>query len=175
MTRGTMSTQLGQMTFELYDDAAPASVAAFIEAVEAGAYNDAWFGRVVHSGNDQGSPQITVIQSYSSVETPAVQHETTERTGLRHVAGTLSLPRAEPGTATGAGLFICLEDTPALDFGALRNADGQGFAAFGRVTSGLEVAEQILRGETIEDSDIAYVRGQMLREPVAITNVTLEP
>ncbi len=41
------------------------------------------------------------------------------------------------------GVFICIGDQQGLDCGQLRNADGQGFAAFGAVLSGMEVVRVI--------------------------------
>ena len=52
------------------------------------------------------------------------------------------MARMEPGTASSE-IFICINDQPELDFGGLRNPDGYGFAAFGRVNSGMEVVKQI--------------------------------
>ena len=39
--------------------------------------------------------------------------------------------------------FICIGDQPELDFGGKRNPDGQGFAAFGKVTKGMDVIKKI--------------------------------
>ena len=46
------------------------------------------------------------------------------------------MARMEPGTASSE-IFICINDQPQLDFGGLRNPHGYGFAAFGRVSSGM--------------------------------------
>ena len=80
----------------------------------------------------------------------------------------MSLPRDGVGTATGAEFFVCVGDQPALDFGGLRNADGQGFAAFGRVVSGMEVVRRIWTSDASGPSTDPYTAGQMLRGPVAI-------
>ena len=58
-----------------------------------------------------------------------------ELTGLKHLDGTISMARGGPNTAT-SDVLICIGDRPELDFAGKRNADGQGFAAFGKVTSG---------------------------------------
>jgi peptidyl-prolyl cis-trans isomerase A (cyclophilin A) len=52
------------------------------------------------------------------------------------------MARAGPDTAQDQ-FFICVTDQPELDFGGKRNPDGQGFAAFGRVTSGMDVVRAI--------------------------------
>lgn len=88
------------------------------------------------------------------------------RTGLRHVDGAISMARDGPDTATG-DFFLCVGDQPSLDFGGSRNPDGQGFATFGRVVSGMEVVHRIHRSPA---------RGQALAPPVAILDATrLEP
>ena len=73
---------------------------------------------------------------------PAIGLERTRDTGLRHVGGTLSMARDTPDSAT-SDIFICIGDQPELDFGGQRNPDGQGFAAFGQVTRGMEVVRAI--------------------------------
>jgi len=73
---------------------------------------------------------------------PPIKHETTLETGLLHKNGTLSMARAEPGTASSE-FFICIGNQPELDFGGKRNPDGQGFAAFGKVLSGMDIVRKI--------------------------------
>jgi peptidyl-prolyl cis-trans isomerase A (cyclophilin A) len=60
---------------------------------------------------------------------------------------TLSMARSGPDTATSS-FFITIGDQPELDFGGKRNADGQGFGAFGRVVSGMEVVKKIQASKT---------------------------
>ena len=52
------------------------------------------------------------------------------------------MARAGANTAT-SDFFICIGAQPLLDFGGARNADGQGFAVFGRVISGMDVVKKI--------------------------------
>lgn len=84
--------------------------------------------------------------------------ERTRDTGLRHVDGTVSMARAAPDSAT-SDFFVCIGDQPSLDFGGARNPDGQGFAAFGRVVRGMDVARAI---------QAAPAEGQSLAPPIAI-------
>ena len=76
------------------------------------------------------------------MELPPIIHETTAETGVRHKDGTISMARLEPGTANSE-FFICINDQPDLDFDGKRNPDSQGFAAFGKVVSGMEFVRQI--------------------------------
>ena len=89
---------------------------------------------------------------------PPITHETTNATGLKHLDGTVSMARNEPGTAS-TEFFICVGDQPELDFGGNRNGDGHGFAAFGKVIKGMEVVRKI---QQLKDT------GQYLVEPVKI-------
>ena len=95
-----------------------------------------------------------------------IAHETTASTGLRHVDGTLSIARGQPGTGSAAAFFIVLGDQPSLDFGGMRNPDAQGFAAFGKVIDGMEVVREINAIDADAPTEDDYVRGQILAEPI---------
>ena len=92
---------------------------------------------------------------------PVIIHETTRQTGLKHLNGTISMARNEPGTAS-TEIFICINNQPELDFGGKRNPDGQGFAAFGQVTDGMDVVLKIQQEPN---------EGQYLSKPVKIYSV----
>lgn len=167
----TLRTAMGDIELELYPDRAPITVANFLAYVDAGHFDGGGFYRVVRFDNDNGDPKIEVIQGGASPAGrgafPAIAHESTEETALLHTDGTISMARGGIGTATSE-FFICLGDQPGLDHGAARNADLQGFAAFGRVTSGMDVVRAINRIRTTTTGDIGYTGGQMLDEPVRI-------
>jgi peptidyl-prolyl cis-trans isomerase A (cyclophilin A) len=173
--RGIITTPIGVIEIELYSKQAPLSVTNFIRYIEAGAFNDGRFYRVVRLDNDNGSPKIAVIQGSVNVEFEdfsAIQLETTKQTGIKHLNGVLSMARGEPNTATSE-FFICIGAQPSLDFGGLRNPDGQGFAAFGRVTKGMDIVKKIHQIREALKVDDSYVKGQMLTKPVAILNIQL--
>ena len=128
--------------------------------------------------NDNGSPVIEVVQgglTDPSKALPPIPHETTGQTGIRHLDGTLSLARTDPGSASGGAFFVTVGDQPSLDFGGARNADGLGFAAFGRVTSGMDVVHGIHQEEATAPTDNAYLRGQLLKRPVTIRKAYRQP
>lgn len=75
--------------------------------------------------------------------------------------------RGEVGSASSK-FFICIGDQPGLDYGQPRNADGQGFAAFGRVVRGMEAVRAINAAATINNSDSEYTQGQIIADPVEI-------
>lgn len=145
-----LTTELGVIEAELYTDKAPATVANFLKYVDAGRYTGGVFHRTVklHPDNQpHNTIKIEVIQGgvnpdFSEKDWPAIALERTRDTGLKHLNGTLSMARAGPDTAT-SDFFVCIGDQPELDFGGQRNPDGQGFAAFGRVTHGLDIVKKI--------------------------------
>ncbi|NOX85449.1 MAG: peptidylprolyl isomerase, partial [Chlorobi bacterium] len=92
---------------------------------------------------------------------PPIKHETTKETGILHKAGVISMARNEPGTATSE-FFICIGDQPSLDYGGMRNPDGQGFAAFGKVVKGMDVVRKIQQ---------APAEGQWLKPRIRILGV----
>jgi peptidyl-prolyl cis-trans isomerase A (cyclophilin A) len=73
---------------------------------------------------------------------PPIPIERTTVTGLRHVDGGLVMARSGPDSAT-ASFSIVIGDQPEMNFGGRRNADGQGFAVFGRVPRGIDVMKII--------------------------------
>lgn len=165
----TLETAYGDVVIDLYTDKAPLSAGDFIRYIDGGLYKDAGFYRVVRPDNDNGSPVISVIQGgllYDSAGLDPVTHEPTSVTGLRHLDGTVSLARDEVGTGSAAAFFICIGDQPSLDEGGMRNPDGAGFAAFGRVVSGMDAVREILNLTGSAATDDPYLKDQMLPDPV---------
>jgi peptidyl-prolyl cis-trans isomerase A (cyclophilin A) len=143
-----IKTELGDITVEIYQNKSPISAANFLSYVEENRFQGATFYRTVTMDNQPNNEvKIEVIQGGLGEDSlglglPAIEHETTDRTGVLHKDGTISMARLEPGTASSE-FFICIGDQPELDFGGKRNPDGQGFAAFGRVISGMDVVRKI--------------------------------
>ena len=171
--RVEMTTNLGVIEMEVYTYAAPITASNFLRLVDGGHMDGGSFYRAVSPENDNGSPIISVIQGgLGDAESPfsPIAHETTADTGLLHVDGAVSMARADVGTAS-TELFICIGDQPALDFGATRNPDGQGFAVFGRVINGMDVVKAIHTQPADSPTESAYMAGQILEEPVKIISV----
>jgi peptidyl-prolyl cis-trans isomerase A (cyclophilin A) len=166
-------TDLGVIEAELFADKAPATVANFLKYVDAGRYTDGQFHRTVKVQPDnqpKNAVKIEVIQGganpkFDDQAWPAIALDRTRDTGLKHLDGTLSMARAGPDTAT-SDFFICVGDQPELDFGGQRNPDGQGFAAFGRVTKGLEIVRKI---------QTAPADGQKLTPAIRIVKIERGP
>lgn len=163
-----IETPLGNIEAVIDSAKAPVTAANFLAYVDAQAYDNARFHRTVRSDNQPtDSVRIGVIQaSLDSAHRvqfrrPPIELEWTSVTGLHHLDGTLSMARAGPNTATSE-FFICIGDQPSLDFGGHRNLDGQGFAAFGKVTKGMDVVREIQE---------AAAEGQRLTPPITITRI----
>jgi len=143
-----MNTEIGKIKLELYPEKAPITVNNFLKYVNENRYDDFHFYRVVHIDNQPyNNIKIEVIQGGLGFEKhpselPPIPHEITELTGIKHLDGTISMARSEPGTASSE-IFICINDQPDLDFQGKRNPDGQGFAAFGKVKSGMDIVRKI--------------------------------
>ncbi|HEY7516095.1 MAG TPA: peptidylprolyl isomerase [Vicinamibacteria bacterium] len=155
------------MTIEV-DDRAPKTAANFLRYVDDGRYDGGRFHRTVRLDNQPGkNVLIEVVQAgvnptLARKDYPPIALERTKDTGLRHLDGTVSMARDGPDSAT-SDFFICIGDQPELDFGGRRNPDGQGFAAFGRVVSGMDVVRRIQRSPA---------DGQSLTPPVPITSAS---
>ncbi|HEV6965511.1 MULTISPECIES: peptidylprolyl isomerase [Roseateles] len=163
--RTRVETPLGPFVVEVDPAVAPVTVANYLAYVDRHLLDKAWVYRLVSLANQpQSAYKIEVVQwglnlpDEAPPRLPAIAHETTRETGLRHRDGTLSMARGAPGTAT-AEFFICIGDQPELDYGGRRNPDGQGFAAFGQVVQGMEVV-RALHGRAGPE--------QWLKTPIAI-------
>lgn len=148
-----IETEQGEIHVTLQDENAPVTVANFLRYVDDGMYDGGRFHRVVRMDNQPNDTiRIEVIQGGVNLERMTengdpIPLERTSVTGLRHLDGTISMARFRPDTAV-SDFFICIGDQPELDFGGMRNPDGQGFAAFGQVTQGMDVVRTIQSGVT---------------------------
>jgi peptidyl-prolyl cis-trans isomerase A (cyclophilin A) len=161
-----IKTDYGEIVVELFAGKAPVTVSNFLRYVDSMLFRNTSFYRVVRMDNQlRDSIKIEVIQGgrrdKEDMGFPPIRHETTSETGILHQNGVISMARSAPGSATSE-FFICIGDQPELDFGGMRNKDGQGFAAFGRVTKGLDVVKKI---------HSLNAPGQYLEKPVRILNI----
>lgn len=146
--RVLLETELGAITIEVDSARAPLTAANFLRYVDAGFYDGGVFHRTVKLDNQPDKKvKIEVIQAGANSARkndgfPPIPLERTNKTGLAHTDGCVSMARDTADTAT-SDFFICIGHQPALDFGGARNPDGQGFAAFGRVVKGMDVVRKI--------------------------------
>jgi peptidyl-prolyl cis-trans isomerase A (cyclophilin A) len=173
--RGTvtvvMKTELGEMELSLDTIRAPITAKNVLRYVDAGFYDGGRFFRTVTPDNQPSNKvKIEVIQceidtARQQNEFPPVLMESTDKTGIPHTDGTLSMARDGPNTATSS-FSICVHDQPELNFGGKRNPDGYGFAAFGHVMAGMDVVRKI---------HASPAEGQHLTPPVRILSVKRKP
>ena len=174
--RVRVQTTLGDIVLELDPVKAPTTTANFLKYVDAGHYDGGTFHRTVKMDNQPESPiKIEVIQAGVHADKakagfPAIALERTSVTGLKHVDGAVSMARGTADSAT-SGWFICINDQPSLDFGGQRNPDGQGFAAFGRVVSGMDVVRKIQQAPS-STNRVSNTEAQKLTPPIVVTKVS---
>lgn len=166
LPRVVIQTELGDIEVEVDSSHAPGTAANFLRYVDLGFYRFGRFHRTVRDDNQPGNKvKIAVVQagldSLRVKDFPPIALERTSLTKLSHKDGTISMARDGPATAT-SDFFICVGNQPSLDFGGKRNADGQGFAAFGRVVLGMDVVRKIHQ---------APANAQALEPPVRIINI----
>jgi peptidyl-prolyl cis-trans isomerase A (cyclophilin A) len=162
-----ISTAMGNIIVAVDITHAPVSSANFLRYVAHRLYDGGMFHRTVTLANQPNNAvKIEVIQAgidpaRQREEFAPIALERTSATGIKHVAGVISMARDGPDTAS-SDFFICVTDQPSLDFGGARNPDGQGFAAFGQVVRGMEVVRRIQQ---------AKASGQTLTPPVKILSI----
>jgi peptidyl-prolyl cis-trans isomerase A (cyclophilin A) len=168
--RVLIKTSRGTIVVELEAEKAPITSANFLRYVDAHAYDGGTFFR---ASRDPGAPKQGTIVGAPNPKThpfPPIRHESTTKTGLRHLTGALSLGRFDPGTAT-SNFFICASPEPYLDAHPEEKGDNLGYAAFGQVVEGLAVVQKILSLPTNGATKFADQRGQWLKPPVPILSM----
>jgi len=167
LPRVSIETEYGAIEVIVDTVRAPITGVNFLRYVDQAFYDGGRFFRTVTTDNQPtDSIRIEVIQGGINPDRagqgfPAIPLEVTTKTGLRHRDGAISMARGAPDTATSS-FFICIGDQPSLDFGGHRNPDGQGFAAFGFVATGMEVVRRIHR---------STAEAQNLQPPIGILRV----
>ncbi|MDO6436709.1 peptidylprolyl isomerase [Cyclobacterium sp. 1_MG-2023] len=160
-----IETEIGDIELEVYPEKAPITVENFRAYVEKGLYANSSFFRVCTPENEADREiKIEVIQGGNvpdSLLLAPIPIETSEETGVKHKNGTISMARLGPNTAQSS-FFICINAQPELDYKGKRNPDGYGFAAFGAVTKGMELVNEIQSGEEVD---------QYLIDPIKIQSI----
>jgi peptidyl-prolyl cis-trans isomerase A (cyclophilin A) len=167
-----VETALGNIDIAVDTAHAPITAANFLKYVDGKFYDGGQFHRATRPDNYVPQlperPPMQIIQARinharPSEAFPAIPLERTTATGLKHVSGTVSMARQAEADSATSEFFICVDDEPSLDFGSKRYEDGQGFAAFGRVVTGMEVVRRIQHQP---------VKAQALDPPITIVRIT---
>ena len=177
--RVRVQTELGDIVIEVDPIKAPITTANFLKYVDAGHYDGGVFHRTVKMDNQpESTVKIEVIQAGVNPDRakegfPPITLERTSVTGILHKDSVVSMARGAPDSAT-SGWFVCINDQPSLDFGGARNPDGQGFAAFGRVVSGMDVVRKIQAAPS-STNGTTNTEAQRLTPPIKIVKVARVP
>ena len=140
-------TTAGKIRVELFPDAAPKTVANFLDYVKAKHYDGTQFHRVIPGFMVQGGG-FTADFMQKPTKPPVVNEaEQASKAGLLNVPGTLAMARtSDPNSAT-AQFFINVNDNKFLNY---RSSDpqGYGYTVFGKVVSGMDVVDKIAKAPT---------------------------
>lgn len=143
-THIVIETDKGTIKAELYPDIAPITVENFQNLIDAGFYDGLTFHRVIEGfmiqggdplGNGTGGSEKTIKGEFSS---NGVENN------LSHERGVLSMARSSSKNSASSQFFIMHEDAPHLD--------GE-YAAFGKVTDGMDVVDKIATETPVEDEN----------------------
>jgi len=159
------STSLGDIAIELFKDRAPVSVENFVQYVADGFYPGTIFHRVVPGFMIQGGGYpATLVEKGTR---PPIRNEATN--GLRNSRGTVGMARQASLRSATSQFYINVADNRSLDHTGYSPQDF-GYAVFGRVLSGMEVADRIAAVATTTTGGMENVPV----EPVVIKSIVLK-
>lgn len=133
-----IETSKGNITVELFTDKAPVTVKNFLGYVNSGFYDGTVFHRVIPAFMIQGGgmlPDMTEKPNGTPIKNEA-------NNGLQNLRGTLAMARTDDPHSATSQFFINVADNDFLNHRG-ESPEGWGYAVFGRVVSGMEVADAI--------------------------------
>jgi len=164
-----VQTSAGAIRLELYPAEAPKTVENFLQYVRDGHYNGTIFHRVIAGFMIQGGgfdANYRQKQTRSPIRNEA---ERAVKAGLKNDVGTIAMARtSDPDSAT-AQFFINVNDNAFLNWGDPRG-DGNGYAVFGKVVSGLDVVMKIAQTPTGAGGPFGR---DVPRSPILIESMTV--
>jgi peptidyl-prolyl cis-trans isomerase A (cyclophilin A) len=137
-------TTAGVIRIELYPEAAPKTVANFLDYVKTGHYVGTQFHRVIDGFMIQGGGFTTDFKQKPTKAPIPIESESSFKAGLTNVPGTVAMARtSDPNSATSQ-FFINVNDNTRLNF---RDASpqGYGYTVFGKVIDGMDVVNKIAK------------------------------
>ena len=167
----SLATNLGEIVIELDPDKAPISSANFLHYVDSDHYESSIFHRVI-DGYVITAGKVHV-DSDRFVEYPAGESiEIESRNGLRNDRGTIAMARGSRPDSATSSFFINLADNIGLNY---PQPDGYGYAVFGKVVAGMEIADKIGSVETGIGSVTLLHPETAVLEPQEIADLPVEP
>ena len=161
--RVRLVTAAGDIVLALDAKRAPKTVANFMVYVDDGRYDDTRFYR---ASRRQNAPTFGFIQGGIDTDAPRsldpVAIERTDRTGIHHLDGTISMAHGPSANSATGNFSIMVGPTPSLD----AHGANAGYAAFGHVVAGMDVVKRILAVPTGGGFDA--MKGQMILAPIRL-------
>ena len=165
--RVVLETSAGRVVVEVYADKAPITARNFLRYVDRKRLDGIVFYRTVKVADHFGFVQLGVQNAPAKIM-PPIKHEPTSETGIKHLDGTLSMPRLAPGSARGE-FTVMVGDQPSFDADPARAGDNLGYAAFGRVTEGMDVILKIFDAPTSPTKTLqGSFKGEVPEVPVKV-------
>jgi cyclophilin family peptidyl-prolyl cis-trans isomerase len=159
-----LETSKGNIVIELNEQVAPVTVKNFLGYVEAGFYDGTIFHRVIPGFMIQGGG-LTKQMIEKKTRDPIINEA---RNGLSNKRGTISMARSNNPNSATAQFFINHRDNDFLDY---IDDSKPGYAAFGKVTEGMDVVDAIAEVETTTRNGMDDVPV----EPVIIISAKVVP
>ena len=136
----TMTMEDGSVIkLELYPEIAPITVENFVSLIKKGFYDGLIFHRVISGFMIQGGDPLGTGMGGPGYEIKGEFSSNGVKNDLKHERGVISMARSMRPDSAGSQFFIMHQDAPYLD--------GQ-YAAFGKVTEGIEVVDKIAKVKT---------------------------
>jgi len=145
----TLDTEAGEIVIEMLPEVAPETVRNFLNLVVMGDLDTTSFGRVVRDFVIQGGNLATSTRWNAVLAQRMMRTIPDEPSEVKHVRGIVSMARTEERNSATTHFFILVGDGHHLD--------GK-FAAFGRVTKGIEVADAINHADADGEKPLKPVR-----------------
>lgn len=168
-----LATDLGTIVVRVENKRAPITAANFLRYVDAKRMDGFKFYRSTKSWGAASQ----LIQAGNRVDPrrnfPPIAHEPTKASGLTNCKGALSMARLNPGDAT-TDFFLLLSDIKGFDSDA-PGGDGVGFAVFGEIVAGSDIAEAIFNAPVSPTAGQGVMVGQMLEPQVTIKTARRVP
>ena len=130
----TFETEAGNITLEMFPESAPETVRNFLNLTAAKFFDTTTFSRVVPGFIIQGGDLATRIKTTNEFNIRSNRMIKDEPNLIKHERGIISMARTEQPNSASTNFFILLNEAKYLD---------GTFAAFGRVTKGMETVEAI--------------------------------
>ena len=164
--RVRLETTAGPIVVALDHAHAPKTVENFLAYVDDGRFDGVTFYRASRSNRSPGTGFIQAgIRTDARRILPPFPLETTDRTGIKHLSGAISMARAQDPRSAGGNFVLLVGAAPWMD----ARPGFLGYSAFGRVASGMPLVRRILAMPTDPYGFDAF-RGQMLSKPLRITH-----